>query len=142
MLALTFFLLIFTSSNVLAIALPPLPDSIAQEHDFYGQPHLSGAIEGKQISRDAWTVSASEHRRGPAVNAIDDDHRSIWVTGSAGQHPHSFVIDMRSEHNVNGFSYLPRQDNSLLGNIGAHELHLSLDGKTWKRTSCLWNVSR
>jgi len=47
------------------------------------------------------------------------------------QLPHNVYIDLGASTYINGFTYLPRQDGSLFGNIGAHTIELSLDNKTW-----------
>ena len=38
---------------------------------------------------------------------------------------------MKQSYNVNALSYLPRQDGNSNGNIGQHQIVLSIDGKSW-----------
>ena len=45
--------------------------------------------------------------------------------------PHNITIDMKTVQNVNGLIYTPRQDGNSNGNIGQHQIQLSLDGVTF-----------
>ena len=117
---------------------PGEPESIRQEKLYSLQPAVPGAIRhGHSLSHDAWTISAdSEHSSSPSIHAIDNDNTTHWETEHSGRsHPHSFLIDLGKEHFVSGFSYLPRQDGSLIGNIGAHAIYLSRDNKEFTRVA-------
>jgi galactose oxidase len=45
--------------------------------------------------------------------------------------PHQATLDLGSAQTINGFSYLPRQDGQLNGNIGSYGLEVSSDKVTW-----------
>lgn len=71
-----------------------------------------------------------------AENAIDDNGESIWMSGQtkgvSGGHPHHIVVDLAEEYTLKGFTYLPRQDGSRLGNISQYSFYVSLDGEQWE----------
>jgi len=74
-------------------------------------------------------ASQKEH----AKNAIDNDPKTIWHTQWAPKtlkHPHELHIDMGKEHNVHGFTYLPRQ-SGINGTIQKYEFYVSNDPKNW-----------
>lgn len=66
-----------------------------------------------------------------ATNALGGNTNSIWHTEWTPVNvplPHIITIDMKSTYNVNGLTYLPRQDGNSNGNIGQHNIYLSTDG--------------
>ena len=74
----------------------------------------------------------------PGSNAIDDNTSTFWHSEYSPvltPLPHQAVLDLGSEASVNGFSYLPRQDGLLNGNIGRYGLEISTDKITWKVVS-------
>ncbi|KAI4193236.1 MAG: hypothetical protein LQ348_002919 [Seirophora lacunosa] len=87
--------------------------------------------------RTGWTVTADSLQPGnEATNVLDGNTGSIWhtqYTPSNAVLPHAITIDMKKIINVNGLTYLPRQDASRNGNIGQHkiEVELSSDSSTW-----------
>jgi hypothetical protein len=71
---------------------------------------------------------------GAAVNAIDGNPNTMWVTqycGSTPAMPHEIQIDLGAYYNLSGFQYLPRQDGSACGWVSQYELYLSSDGFNW-----------
>ena len=54
-----------------------------------------------------------------AANAIDGKASTIWQTrwNSDLKLPHHLAVDMGSSHRIGGFTYLPRQDGSLDGDV-------------------------
>ncbi len=89
------------------------------------------------IPRSSWTLRYVDSEEGgnyAAVKAFDGDPATFWHTrwtgGSTGQ-PHEIQIDLGAVHPVQGFRYLPRQDNYLVGIIAGYEFHTSLDGVNW-----------
>ena len=90
-----------------------------------------------QIDRTSWTVTADSFQTGTGnepIKAIDADRASIFHTQWMPVNvplPHNLTIDMKASYNINAVSYLPRQDGTLNGNIGQHEIRLSADGTTW-----------
>ncbi len=70
---------------------------------------------------------------GRAKNAFDGNPATMWHTqfiGGNPSHPHELVIDLGSEHDVVGFSYLPRGGN---GDIDQCEFYVSNDPKQFDR---------
>ena len=49
--------------------------------------------------------------------------------------PARFVVDLKQEHEISGFSYLPRQDGQTEGMTSRYRVELSADGKKWKKVS-------
>ncbi|MES2925089.1 MAG: Ig-like domain-containing protein [Verrucomicrobiota bacterium] len=69
----------------------------------------------------------------PAVYAFDGDPNTFWHTEfrtNVPPPPHELQIDLGSVLNLQGFRYLPRQDN-FYGNIGRYEFYMSSDGFNW-----------
>ncbi|KAI4276113.1 MAG: hypothetical protein L6R35_006231 [Caloplaca aegaea] len=85
--------------------------------------------------RTGWTVTADNFQPGnEATKVLDGNTESIWHTQYSPTNaalPHAITIDMKKIINVNGLTYLPRQDASLNGNIGQHKIELSSDSSTW-----------
>jgi len=101
---------------------------------------ISGAVFEESfprlVDRTNWKVvfADSEHPgEGEAVNAIDGDPDTYWHTKwgpGAAKHPHEIRIDLGDTLELEGFTYLPRQ-NSRNGRIARYEVHVGLDKKTW-----------
>ena len=88
-----------------------------------------------QIDRTGWTAVADSFQAGnEPANVLDNNVTTFWHTEynpTNAPLPHSIVIDMNQVYNVNGLSYLPRQDGNSNGNIGQHTIELSLDKTNW-----------
>jgi phospholipase C len=73
---------------------------------------------------------------GYGANAVDDDPGTIWHTkwlnGSPGL-PHEIIIELLPPSTIEGFTYLPRQDESDHGTIKDYEFYVSNDGKDFGR---------
>ncbi|MES2474680.1 MAG: Ig-like domain-containing protein [Verrucomicrobiota bacterium] len=87
-------------------------------------------------SPDGWTVVSSDPSipGHPAAAAIDGKAETFWESPvQTGDHPllSEIQIDLSSSLIFNGLSYLPRQDGSLTGTIGAYEIFVSNDGISW-----------
>jgi hypothetical protein len=70
----------------------------------------------------------------PAVAAFDGDPETFWHTAyapSEGGHPHSLTLDLGAVQLVNGFRYLPRQDDNENGRIADYTFATSLDARNW-----------
>ena len=68
------------------------------------------------------------------VGAIDDNPSSLWQTHPLdGERPppQEIVVDMGEEVEVQGFTYLPRQDSCFHGMTDKYQFYLGADGKTW-----------
>ncbi|KAL9586773.1 MAG: hypothetical protein Q9203_003745 [Teloschistes exilis] len=92
-----------------------------------------------QTDRTGWTVAVDSFQTGnEATNVLDGNTATIWHTQWTPVNvalPHNITIDMKKTYNVNGLTYLPRQDDYNNGNIGQHTIQVSLDGKTWTTTA-------
>ena len=69
---------------------------------------------------------------GFGANAVDDDRDTFWhtewVRKSPGL-PHEIMIELLPPSTIEGFTYLPRQDESDHGTIKDYEFYVSSDGK-------------
>jgi hypothetical protein len=98
----------------------------------------SHSLAQSSIPPTAWRVvsAASEAPGYPARAAFDGNPQTFWHTawaaGSKG-HPHALTLDLGKVHLVNGFRYLPRQDQAYreIGRIATYAFAVSLDGQTW-----------
>ena len=69
---------------------------------------------------------------GKAANAVDGNTNTIWHTQWQDESPicpHEIIIELSDAAGINGFTYLPRQDESDHGGIKAYEFYVSDDGK-------------
>ena len=80
--------------------------------------------------------STSTTEDGHAINALDGNPATLWITQASPGYPHFFRIDMQASYAVRGLTYLPRQTpGNLQGNIGQHLIETSTDGNTWTPVS-------
>src|SRR5215831_348097 len=71
---------------------------------------------------------------GAATNAIDGDATTIWHTKwfrRTAPLPHTLVLDLGGQYQVDGLRYLPRQDGNPNGTIAGYQFYVSSDGTTW-----------
>src|SRR5215475_12183003 len=71
---------------------------------------------------------------GAATNAIDGDTATFWHTEWSQRTaplPHTLVLDLGSQYQVDGFRYLPRQDGNPNGTMAGYQFYVSTDGTTW-----------
>jgi len=69
---------------------------------------------------------------GKGANAVDGDPNTIWHTqwqDANPEHPHEIVIELLPPATIKGFTYLPRQDDSVNGMIKGYEFFTSNDGQ-------------
>ena len=97
------------------------------------------------ISQAGWSLAYVDSEEtvgedGRAIRAFDGNPDTYWVTqwtGSSPGHPHEIVIDLGTFYDVDGLSYLPRQDFNSYGepvtngNVLGYEVYVSLDGAVW-----------
>ena len=77
------------------------------------------------IPHDGWTVTCDSFQTGnECSNAIDGSADTFWLTSSNASLPQSIVIDMQTTRIVGNITIQPRQDGTLDGNIGQHQVFL------------------
>ncbi|WP_406405638.1 discoidin domain-containing protein [Streptomyces sp. NBC_00879] len=94
---------------------------------------------GSPISKAGWNVVRADSQEtaaenGAAVNAIDGDPGTIWHTAWSSNPaplPHEIQIDLGARYDVDGFSYLPRQDGGNNGRAGSYEVYVSDTTSDW-----------
>lgn len=99
----------------------------------------ASAEAGDVILQTGMSVSYADSEEvigenGSANNILDGDESTIWHTqwyGSSPCHPHEVVIDLGMMYDIQGLSYLPRQDGSENGMIADYEIYVSQDGSSW-----------
>lgn len=92
----------------------------------------AGGTEGNALTPSNWNTTTDSANAGAGGELVlDGDEDTIWHSQyqpTDDPLPHTITIDMKEEYNVKGLTYLPRQDGNSNGNIGEHEVYLSLDG--------------
>ncbi len=91
------------------------------------------------ISRTGWSVVYVDSQEtvgenGAAVNAIDGNSASKWVTQwypSSAPLPHEIQINLGASYNLTAFQYLARQDGCANGWIKDYEFYVSTNGVNW-----------
>jgi len=71
---------------------------------------------------------------GAATNAIDGNPATFWHTEWAQKTaplPHTLILDLGGQYQVDGFRYLPRQDEGTNGTIAGYEVYVSSNSTTW-----------
>ena len=99
-------------------------------------------LDGRRAFADFTATADSEEatvadQDGRAVNALDGNTDTFWVTawnGNQPGYPHRFTIDMQNTFNIQGLNYTPRQDMPN-GNIGQHNIEVSTDNQAWTRVA-------
>ncbi len=94
---------------------------------------------GGPIPKTGWSllyVDSEElvGENGAATNAFDGNTNTLWHTQYSSNnppHPHEIQINLGNIYNIHGFRYLPRQDNSSIGQINFYEFYVSNDGTNW-----------
>ncbi|ESZ98502.1 carbohydrate-Binding Module family 32 protein [Sclerotinia borealis F-4128] len=88
-----------------------------------------------QTVKAAMSIGVSNSQAtNPASNAVDGNSSTFWHSEYSPvliPLPYTIYLDTGSSQLLNGFTYLPRQDGKLNGNIGAYSLAVSTDNKTW-----------
>ncbi|KAL8964463.1 MAG: hypothetical protein Q9183_004434 [Haloplaca sp. 2 TL-2023] len=103
---------------------------------------LAGAtLATAQTDRTGWTASADSFQSttgNDPAKVLDGNRGTFWHSQYSPTNaalPHTITLDMKKTYNVNGLTYLPRQDGNSNGNIGQHTIQVSLDGQTWTTTA-------
>ena len=82
---------------------------------------------------------SSEEPGENASHLVDGKPESIWHTAygvTVTKYPHTVDFDCGELKTLKGFTYLPRQDGGMNGNIKGYRIQLSADGKTWSEPVC------
>jgi len=132
--------LIFTAATVIvalagfgcASTTPPSssPTPTAQTSSAAPQTQPASAIKPtlKFVSADSEETSAED---GKGANAVDGDPNTFWHTqwqDVTNPCPHEIIIELVPPATIKGFTYLPRQDDSVNGTIKDYEFYVSNDG--------------
>lgn len=89
----------------------------------------------EKIETSVVFTSSEEPGSGTAAkNLVDGDPSTTWHTMysvTVAQYPHWVDFDCGKDKMIKGFSYMPRQDGGVNGNIKDYTIQVSLDGKNW-----------
>ena len=96
-------------------------------------------LGGQPLLKNGWSLRSVDSQEtaganNAAINAFDGDANTMWATqwfAAQPPPPHEIQVDLGAAQDVVGFSYLPRQDASIVGNIGQYQFHVSADGTNW-----------
>src|SRR5262249_15545500 len=93
-----------------------------------------GLIPPQQMRVLAADSQEQVGENGAARHAIDGNATTFWHTAwsrRADPLPHSLVLDLGGQYQVDGVRYLPRQDGSPNGTIASYQFYGSANGSTW-----------
>ena len=80
-------------------------------------------------------VDSEDPTEWAAALAVDGNPNTFWHTlwnvSNPPVCPHEIQVSLGTEQTINGFGYLPRQDNYLNGTVGQYEFYVSTDGTNW-----------
>lgn len=94
-----------------------------------------------QTRADKFTVknaSSEEPGEGNAENVVDADPSTFWHSQygvTLTKFPHTLEIDLGKERDLQGITYLPRQDGNTNGRVAKYAVSVSNDGKTWEKVA-------
>jgi beta-galactosidase len=96
------------------------------------------------LSSTRLIMADSEAPGHEARNVIDGNPDTIWHTPwdqDAPAYPHEFQIELPENHEIEGFTYLPRQDMSN-GWIDKYQVYVSADGENWGQPAATGNFEQ
>jgi galactose oxidase len=97
-----------------------------------GFTNFAASVNGASISRTGWQITVDSEQAGNGrYNVMDGNPNTFWHSEYSPIKvalPHTITIDMKKSYNVDGLTYLPRQDGNSNGNIGQHQISTSTDG--------------
>jgi hypothetical protein len=100
-----------------------------------GQLGLVASASFAGLAPIGWSVVAvdSQDPSYPAINAIDSNYSTFWMTRSNADLvlPHYITVDLGAQHWLGGFNYLPRQDGGQNGTVYQYRFDTSADGVAW-----------
>ena len=108
----------------------PLNRIGSTEKAFQGQ--IDDVIVEKKVA-ECTATATSEQSQDKAANAIDGNTSSMWHTKWDGSDelPQSLTLEYSKPREIGGFTYLPRQDGGVNGNITKYQIEVSMDGKEY-----------
>src|SRR5699024_7799002 len=108
----------------------PLNRIGSTENAFQGQ--IDDVIVEKKVA-ECTATATSEQSQDKASNAIDGNTSSMWHTKGDGSDelPQSLTLEFNKPREIGGFTYLPRQDGGVNGNITKYQIEVSMDGKEY-----------
>lgn len=125
-------ILLAVYANGMNTAVVPVPIEILAAQGIAPRAENKRAeAAGGPLDRTGWVYTADSEQAGhTASNSMDSIMDTFWQSEASPvlhQLPHTMTIDMKATKNVDGVRYIPRQDGSLDGNIGQHEIYISTD---------------
>lgn len=122
---------VMATDHEMGFLIAPLSIALKGHEGFRPQP-----VKHKPDGSVKVTVAAcsSEEPGQGADLLVDKDPNSFWHTAygvTVTKYPHTIDFDCGENKNLQGFTYLPRQDGGANGNIKAYRVQLSTDGQTW-----------
>lgn len=93
--------------------------------------YTTQTAQQQRIDRSLWTILESEFQGGEPGLAIDGKPETFWLTDEAAL-PKRISVDMGRQTPLNGFGYLPRQDQRSPGLISRYAIESSSDGAHWE----------
>ena len=94
------------------------------------EPVAGGDEAAKALSSTGWSYKGSAAEK--AALAFDGNADTMW---EADKCPAHFVVDMKKEHQLSSFAYLPRQDGRTQGMTSRYCMEISTDGSNWTKVS-------
>ena len=90
------------------------------------EQNIQNTADPKVLSSKGWQYRGFAADQ--AKKAFDGKPETQWEHGKCPSH---FVVDMKQEHTLAGFTYLPRQDGKTEGMTTRYRFEISLDGNNW-----------
>jgi phospholipase C len=110
-------------------SVPPAPVETAKPDNAAN----AKAVTASQVALTVVKVDSEETagEDGKGANAVDGDPNTFWHTqwqDANPECPHEIIIKLTPPATIQGFTYLPRQDDSENGTIRDYEFYVSNDG--------------
>ncbi|KAL8949692.1 MAG: hypothetical protein Q9222_004221 [Ikaeria aurantiellina] len=112
-----------------------MPETAACDNDIT-------AYDGGDLEASSYQSYGPHNESHDCTKALDNNATSFWLTKyypAPDPLPHNYNIDMQTLLNITSLSYLPRQDNSNIGNILQWKIALSADNQDWRRFFGTWS---
>lgn len=108
----------------------------AAEIRAYGSRYSGrSTLSDMEISKSNWQINdvSSFQPDYSALNLIDGNISSSWLSSSTADTPNYVDFDLGGFYDISRFSFLPRQDN-INGRIAKYAIFISSDGVNWGDT--------